>query len=277
MKNFNIKLTTLIALAAIIGYTSCQKSATKPAATTTVDYNAIAKSIGTSLNASMTGQLGGVNINDGVKAPSSVGMTKGEGKVLNSSVSSLCGYTIDTTYSSYTTPGDSTKWLSGKFTFKYTCNFGILDGYNAYDSLRTEVQTPTTLAEYTNAQNYVTKTLKADFSEIILNGTITTLTYNTIKATPTLATEYHDLACYYKLKGVVVKFVSGTSDIVAGYATFVSKTTDITKATGAEGFKMNYTGSMTWIGHHQAKLTIDPNHKYLMDFTTTPATITPTN
>ena len=52
------KLIIAVALAGIIGYTSCQKSSitTTPAP---VNYNAIASQIALSLNSSLTGQYGG--------------------------------------------------------------------------------------------------------------------------------------------------------------------------------------------------------------------------
>jgi hypothetical protein len=70
-----IKLIVAVALAGIVGYTSCQKSTVKTTPPP-VNYNSIASQIALSLNNSLTGQYGGANINDGVKAPASITPSK---------------------------------------------------------------------------------------------------------------------------------------------------------------------------------------------------------
>ena len=123
-----------------------------------------------SLNNSLTGQYGGTSINDGVKAPSSLGVNK-TGKALFTLP--FCGYKIDTSYSSYTTTNDTTKWISGQLNFTYTCSNTAVDGYNVYDTLRTQYYNSTFINDYTNAQNYSFKTIDANSSS--LNGYIRTL------------------------------------------------------------------------------------------------------
>ena len=126
--------------------------------------------------------------------------------------------------------------------------------------------------EYTNAQNYAFKTI--DSSSSSLNGYIRTLVSSTLYPTTTTSYQvYHAMSCYYALSGLVIKKTNGVSDVISGTATFNSKTSDIDQTTGAAGAFGNYTGSMTWIGNHKADLTIDPGHKFVIDFST--QTITP--
>jgi hypothetical protein len=263
-----IKLMVAVALAGIVGYTSCQKSSVTKTPVP-VDYNALASQIALSLNNSLTGQYGGASINDGVKAPAS--LTSGKtGKELFALP--VCGSKIDTNYSSYTTAGDTIKWLSGQLNFTFTCSNTTVDGYNVYDTLRTEVHNSTFVNEYTNAQNYAFKTIGASSSS--LNGYIRTLISTTTYPTTTVSYNiYHAMSCYYALSGLVIQTTNGVADITSGTATFNSKTSDIDQQTGASGVMANYTGSLTWIGNHKADLTIDPGHKFVIDFTT--STITP--
>jgi hypothetical protein len=229
----------------------------------------LASQIALSLNNSLTGQYGGASINDGVKAPAGLNSGKSSKAIF---ALPLCGSKIDTNYSSYTTSGDTIKWLSGQLNFTFTCSNTSVDGYNVYDTLRTEVHNSKFVNEYTNAQNYTFK--KIDASSSSLNGYIRTLISATTYPTTTVSYNiYHAMSCYYALSGLVVVNTNGVTDITAGTATFNSKTSDIDQQTGAEGFMANYTGSLTWIGGHKANLTIDPGHKYVIDFTTN--TITP--
>jgi hypothetical protein len=263
-----IKLIVAVALAGIVGYTSCQKSTVKTTPPP-VNYNSIASQIALSLNNSLTGQYGGANINDGVKAPASITPSK-SGKALFAVP--FCGYQIDTTYSSYTTSGDTIKWLSGQLNFTFTCTNTAVDGYNVYDTLRTEVHNSTFVDEYTNAQNYAFKTINSSSSS--LNGYIRTLISTTNYPITTVSYQvYHAMSCYYALSGLVITTTNGVADVTAGTATFNSKTSDIDVQTGPDGVFGNYTGSLTWIGNHKADLTIDPGHKFVIDFTTN--TITP--
>jgi hypothetical protein len=266
-----LKFKHLIAFALIgvLGYSACQKSSSSKTPATTVNYNAIASQIALSLNSSLTGQYGGASINDGVKAPSSLGVNK-TGKALFAFP--FCGSKVDTTYSSYTTSGDTSKWLLGELNFTFTCSEGsAVNGYTVYDSLRTQNYNTTFVDDYTNAQNYTFKTIDSTTSS--LSGTISTQIANSINATSTAPQVYHALSCHYLLTGLVIKKINGVTDVTAGSATYTSKTSEIDASTGQIGLFVNYTGSMTWIGNHKADLTIDPGHKYIIDFTT--KTITP--
>ena len=264
---FKVTHMIAVALAGIVIYSSCQKSSVTKTPVAP-DYNSIASQVALNLNSSLTGQYGGTNINNGVAAPASLTTNKSDKSLF---ALPLCGSKIDTNYSSYTTSGDTIKWLSGQLNFTFTCTNTAVDGYNVYDTLRTEVHNSTFVNEYTNAQNYAFKTIDANSSS--LNGYIRTLISSTIYPTTTAAQIYHAMSCYYQLSGLVITKTNGVSDVTAGTATFTSKTSDIDASTGASGVMGNYTGSMTWIGNHEADLTIDPGHKYLINFTT--KTITP--
>ena len=68
----NLTRIFIVLLAVVFCYSACKKAATKPASTSPITDADAAKQIALSLNQSLTGQLGGTNINDGAKAPSSI-------------------------------------------------------------------------------------------------------------------------------------------------------------------------------------------------------------
>src|SRR3569833_1771709 len=126
------QLLLCTAVAAIF-YSSCRKSEVKPVAKTAADTAAVNKQIALNLVQALNGSYGGTNINDGVKAQSNISTTHTD--PIESRIVPLCGFIIDTTFSSKTTSKDTVKVFSGNFRFVYTCSTNRPDGYIVHDSL----------------------------------------------------------------------------------------------------------------------------------------------
>ncbi|MHB8208812.1 hypothetical protein [Mucilaginibacter sp.] len=250
----------------IFCYSACKKTATKPVSTSPITDAYSAKQIALSLNQSLSGQLGGANINDGAKAPSSIVAGK-KTKTVNS-LNPLCGYVIDTAYTHLVLPGDTTEWLSGKFHFVYNCSSSYVDGYTVYDSLKVENYSPTFLDEYTNIQNYTFKATDNTYQSATLNGSIVTSISHQGITPPKIQNQFTSVDCNYQLKGLLITNASGTTDITAGTATFTSAVEEVDGPVGTHGYFANYAGSIQYIGNHQAKLIITGGHTYLINFVT---------
>lgn len=269
---FNFTRGFIVLLAVMLSYSACKRSATvKPVSTINQpDPDLVAKQIATSIYRSLTGQMGGTNINDGIKAPAS--LVKRSSKTLND-VSSLCGYTLDTAYSSYTTVADTDYWVSTKFIFTNTCTASSVDGYVVYDSVKTETKNSGFVNSCINIQKYNVTALDNTFKLVSCNGSINTTIWNTTYATANAAEVYHALGCNYNLQGLEIDLSKTVGDITKGTATYTAYTHDINAATGAIGVTINYTGNIVFEGNYTAKLTIDPSHYYTINFLTN--TITP--
>ena len=267
-RNLTRIVVALIAVTFI--FSACKKSenTVKPTNTPKPNPDAVAKQIALSLYNSLSGKMGGANINDGVKAPSS--LIRKNSKSLDA-ISSLCGYTLDTAYSSLTTSADTTFWSSTKFIFTNTCTTTNVDGYAVYDSVKTEARTSAFLNAYENIQKYNVVALDNTFKLVSCNGSINTTIWNTTYATSTEPEIYHALGCTYNLQGLVIDFSSGTADITKGTAPYTSYTKDVVG--GSQVVTINYTGTIEFLGNYLAKLTIDPGHYYTINYQTN--TITP--
>jgi len=262
----NITRISCLLLAVVLCYSACKKTATKPASTSPISEQNAAQQIAMSLSKSLTGQLGGANINDGAKAPYSIVAGK-KTKTVNS-LNPLCGYTIDTAYTHLVLPGDTTEWLSGKFHFVYNCSSSYVDGYTVYDSLKVENYSPTFIDEYTNIQNYTFKATDSTYKSSTLNGSIVTSISHQGITPPKIQNQFTSVDCNYQLKGLLISNASGTTDITAGTATFTSAVEEVDGPVGTKGYFVNYAGSIQYIGNHEAKLIITGGGTYLINFVT---------
>ena len=269
----NLTRIAIALIAVTFSISACKKSETRVTPVTTPQPNpdAVAKQIALSLYNSLTGQMGGTNINDGIKEPSSI--ASHNGKSLDA-VSSLCGYELDTAWQNYSVVNDTTYWTSSKFNFKNLCVLSQnVNGFAAYDSIRTNVSTSAFLNEYTNVQKYTAVALDNTFKVTGVNGSIFTSIANTVYPTGSDVQEYHTIVCDYNLVALVIDLSGSTADIKGGVATYKSSTKDITAGSNQQPVVINYTGNIIFLGNHTAKLTIDPKHYYTINFLT--KTITP--
>lgn len=259
---------TRIAIALIVvtfTFSACKKSETgiKPTNTPKPNPDAVAKQIALSLYNSLSGKMGGTNINDGVKAPAS--LVRHNGRSLDA-VSSLCGFTLDTAFSSLTTSADTNFWASTKLVFTNTCTSENVDGYAVYDSVKTEVSNPKFVNSIQNIQKYKVVALDNTFKLVSCNGSINTVIWNTTYTTASAVGNYHELGCNYNLQGLVIDFSSGKANITKGTAPYTSYTKDVADASDGTAVTINYKGTIEFLGNYKAKLTIDPNHYYTIDY-----------
>jgi hypothetical protein len=262
--NHTIKLALLVAI--IFCYAACKKSANKPSTSGQMSATDAAQQIALSLNKSLTGQLGGTNINDGIKVSSSIAI-KNNTKTVNS-LNPLCGFVIDTTYTHLVTPGDTSEWLSGKFHFVYNCGSSYVNGYTVYDSLKVENSSPSFLDEYTNVQNYTFTANDSTFVASKLNGSIVTSISHQGFSSPNVQNQFTSVDCNYQLSKLLINNASGSTDITSGTATFSSEVRNSTGPVGAKVFVVDYSGSIQYIGNHEAKLILNGGNTYLVNFST---------
>lgn len=250
----------LLLVAVICCYISCKKSQTKPAAKNAIDYPALSKQIAFNLVQSISGKYGGANVNDGIKAPSYISASH-TGRALFSA-NPLCGYTIDTTYNTTATAGDTAKTFFGNFKFIYTCSTTIPDGYIVHDSLINTETGPSFSNKFTTAQDYVVKALDQTYKLVSMNGHLFSL----------IETPANDgnkiLYIGYKLQGLKVDVSSGTADIVSGTA--LLNITITRQFKGEPDFEVLMTfGTLEYLGNHMAKLTLSgTNQTYMINLLT---------
>ncbi|WP_295794556.1 hypothetical protein [Mucilaginibacter sp.] len=250
----------LLLLAVVYCYTSCKKSAIKPVDKTNTDYAALSKQIALNLVQSISGKYGGANINEGIKAPSHISSNH-SGPVLFS-VNPLCGYTIDTTYNTTATAGDTTKTFFGNFKFVYTCSTTIPDGYLVHDSLMNTEKGPLFNNKYTTAQNYKVKALDQTYKLVSMDGYL----YSLVETVNSVGYNYVYIG--YKLQGLKVDVSSGSADVISGTALL-----NITLVRQDKGWPDNtinmIAGTLEYLGNHMAKLTLTPpNKSYLVNLLT---------
>lgn len=259
--------------AVVFLYSACKKTENKPVPAKSTDYAALSSKIALTLAKGLTGGFGGANINDGIKAPSKLSTDNHKGPRLFST-NPFCGYTIDTTYNNSATAGDTTKTFKGSFRFTYNCTGDNVDGYTVHDSL-TNIQEGTQFNNLSAVgQNYIVKALDNTYQYVSMIGDINTQVFNRVLTPAGATTEYHYLAAQYKLQDLKVRITNGVADIVSGTATFNMLRTDLDPTTAIDGNFYPYSGTITYLGNHKAKLTINgnPAQSYNVDLITGQAT-----
>jgi len=256
MTKYRLKFIAAIMICVAFFYTACQKTLVTSTATT--NSSAIGSQIALSLYKSITGQYGGANINNGIKAPNSIVSTH-KGPAINA-ITTLCGYTIDTTYFTSANLHDTTEAVSAHFKFIYNCANNTVNGYTLADSVTTVITSPLFNNVTASAQNYVVQALDTTYKLVSMVGGITSNTHNVVLS-GTVQTEYHDLTGQYYLSGVQVNLASGVADITTGTAAFTSTQTDFTVSSGTPAVTNSYNGTITFLGNHMAKVsfTMAPN------------------
>jgi hypothetical protein len=268
-KNFTQIVFTLSAM--VILYASCTKNNLKPVAATAVDYKALSSTIAITFYKSITGANGGVDVSQGIKSPFKPSST-GRGLRLNDVVS-LCGFAIDTTYgvtipppSPMPTP-DTIKHSYGKFNFVYTCDAGVVNGYNVTDSVAYTTSYFNYATNNLLGQRYVVKALDQTYKVVSMNGSI----FSSVGQFKTLSETGSYIQATYTLTGLKVDFTTGIADVVSGTATF-DMIVDPTASVALPANRKEYTGTITYLGNHKAKLTINPGQVFTVDLITGVAT-----
>lgn len=258
----NITRILVLLAVAVLLYPSCKKDQAAVNNQTTLDYKAMSGQIAMSLYRGITGQYGGTDVSKGIVLPANVNVANHAGLRLNST-STLCGFGVDTTFSSSRLAGDTTSTLFGDFHFVYNCSASTPDGYTVHDSLTTTQSGKSFSYKYTVAQNYVVKALDQTYRVVSMNGSIYTFVYSRAGA-------YYELSSAYKLHNLVVNFSSGTADITSGVSSFTMFGYQQSANPLDDGHPVQYAGTIVYSGNHLARLTItaNPGVTYLVNLQT---------
>jgi len=244
-----IKLYLIAALAAVtLTYTSCKKSGSGPA--NTVSSKQVSQQIALNLSQTLYGGLGGFSIFDGINPPSNVNIARrGRGLKLNDDgVDFGCGAVIDTTLTYSTTLDDGgSASISGEFKFSVLCANGTPNGLSFYTKLKVTESTAQIGATYNLGENLVITAVNPndDNTSILMNGSVN-VDANVQQKTGSKSTDAETFDYVFK----DVKIDPNVGDIVSGSATFA------TKGATPSG-TWNYSGTITFLGNHQAKIVIN--------------------
>jgi hypothetical protein len=249
------KIISAVLVSILCIYTACQKS-NVTANQQTVDPQLLSSQIAVSFYNSIAGQYGGVNINGGIQTPANLTLNP-TGPRING-LNSYCGYTIDTTYTNTATVHDTTKTSTVHFKFVYGCDGNKVDKYTVNDTIAISQKGALFANTSKVTQGYLVKALDQTYKLVSMDGAITTAFHNSTLNSAHATTEYHDVNTQYTLGGVKVDLSSGTADVTVGTATFEIQTTDVTPANTA-GWHGKYSGTITFLGNHQAKLSLQIN------------------
>lgn len=249
---FTSKGILAVVICTIFVYTACKKVGTAPSAPQTASAQRVAGVVASDLASEMAGTYGGISLSNGVKIPSPLA-TKTNSLILNS-MSSLCGYTVDTTVS-YVYKTDSTKsTVNGTFDFTYLCSDGSTypNGYTASTSITSKGKTSSYTYTYKIAQDYTVKALDPQDTLVSLDGKLVSNGDFKPNANANIDTNYTKPQFQhqrYVLTNLKID-VPQNLDIISGTATFVTS--------GSNGFgSWSYSGTIEFIGNHMAIITIN--------------------
>jgi hypothetical protein len=248
----SVKYCCAVLIAITCVYSACKKSATTPSNTSNTAQ--ISKQIAVNLYKSLSGQYGGSNINDGIKAPFNLAPGH-KGPSINS-VNPYCGYLIDTTYNTTTVLVDTTTGHSGHFKFTYGCTSTALDSYLLDDSLTNTVNYPLFAGTYKVTQKYFVKSLDPVYKTSSIEGYITYSAHSSFLNSSNAVIKYYNSDSQYAMHGVKVVVTSGIADITEGTTTFTSQVANLDSTTGPSGYFSGFTGTITFLGQHIAKVSI---------------------
>jgi hypothetical protein len=263
------KFTTIILLGMAIVYSSCQKAGIKAAdatntttttgtTTPTANTSTVGSQIALSLAKSLAGQYGGTNINNGIKAPNSLLLTR-KGPSING-IYDLCGVTLDTTYNTTTLSHDTTNVLSGSFKFTYICaSFGV-NGYKVTDSITNAAANKSFYNTNTVVQQYLVTALDSTYLVVSMDGGVSETSHNSTLNPATGSTvAYHDLSSQYILNSVKVNYSTGVANIYVGNASYTTTQTDYDPTISATPVVTVYHGGIVYLGNNMVTMTMQIN------------------
>ncbi|MDR3694347.1 hypothetical protein [Mucilaginibacter sp.] len=230
-------------------YTSCKKDAAKQNTTqnqsTAASPDVISQQVAANLAKSLAGTYGGVNLSNGLSAPSVIQSDFGHQG--GSTPNPLCGFTVDTVLHYTTNVGDTIKSTSnGRIIFYFNCFNGQPAGFLASDSLKTVGTAPGYSFLFDITQYYVIKSLNSANSLLLVNGALKSFVDLTYSKTGIKPTTDHTT---YVMLGLTVD-LSKNNDVTSGIATFIS--------TGSNNYgPWTYVGTIKYLGNHKADVTIN--------------------
>lgn len=245
----NLKLIIAALICVAVTYSACKKT-TESHSKSTVSAKVVSSRIAQNLGQALYGIQGGFNISDGIDFPSNLDMAhKGRLKVQSQGDHPDCGFKIDTAFQLSLDLSDTAKIdLWTKIKYEVLCTNGVLSGVAVYDTLNASATSSQYIIATRVGENITLKSLSPGNSQakLTLDGTLNvfaSLQPKTGKEKPTTGSfnfKFTALTIDPKLDG----------DIISGSATFATNGSD---ATGT----WDYKGSITFIGDHKAKITID--------------------
>ncbi|BAU55929.1 hypothetical protein [Mucilaginibacter gotjawali] len=246
-----LKLTLLFTALSVV-YLSCKKNETTVVKSKT-DYAALSGRIAVDLYKSITGQYGGANVKNGIKAPVNLTGNKNALSFSTFAMSPLCGFTIDTSYNYNQTATDTSINYTGNFHFVYTCSADIPDGYIVRDSITNTYSGAAFNAPYTVAQDYKVQALDKTYKTVSMNGyNYSSHNYRVLKGQVTLGFDYFYSG--FKLLGLIVDVSGSVPDVVSGTSTFYNFEYNNLPGGPIDGVQTATTGTITFLGNHQAEI-----------------------
>ncbi|WP_162996757.1 hypothetical protein [Mucilaginibacter kameinonensis] len=239
-------------------YSACTKSAAVKPDTSNVKAsdNVASSAIADNLAKSLAGSFGGSSVKDGV-APS----INSSSKVKVQSTYS-CGFYVDTALNYVFNQGDTLKATkTGGVQYYFVCENDKTVGYDSIDSLNTVGSGPGFSYVYNIVQKYKVRGVNTNNSNFSMEGPMKAYADNEYPRYKTFSRVHNT----YVFKNL---YIHGDDnfDITSGTATFHSE-----GKTNGGGW--DYSGTITFLGNHKAKLTF-LNKTFLVDLltgTSTPA------
>jgi hypothetical protein len=268
MKHTFTRVACVLAMFVIL-FASCKKDTASNKPVQGINYAGLSSTIALNLINSLNGKDGGQSISNGIKAPLSL-TPQHKGPAIFS-MTSACGFTIDTAWNYNATAADTAKTFAGNFKFIYTCSANSVNGYILHDSITNTENSAKFSNTFIVSQNYTVVALDQTYKLVSMNGSIQTVSKNIILNAGTIA-GYHNLFAFYVLNGLQVNFASGAADITTGTATFTMIKGDLDPAGSQAASALTLTGKIEFLGNHSARLTIDPGHVYTVNLLTGTAT-----
>jgi hypothetical protein len=254
----NLRNTLPLLMAVAIFYSACKKTENKPASSTTTDAASLA--IAKNLVQSLSGAFGGASIKDGIQVSPNVMSSTSKLKMQSKDVQ--CGFYSDSSLNLDYKLGDTVaSHTTGSINYFFICNGDNTIGYDLRDSISTAGKGPGYTFAYALTQNYHVRGLNSNNSNFSLNGTLKSYVDNEYTVYVNSSASVHNI---YTFSNLYVH-ADDNFDITSGTATFES----IGKThSGA----WDYSGTITFLGNHKAKLTF-LSKVYWVDLIT--GTVTP--
>ena len=234
---FNFTRALLCLTAIVFSLTDCKKSTLSPLPATTDVHNldSLASQIVSGYMQSLNGKIGNININDGIKAPTKF-TANNKGPVLFST-QPMCGYMIDTAYTTSIIAGDTTKLTSGNFNFIYTCSTNYLDGYKVKDSVEVKQVATGFYTDYKYGEDLTVKALDNTYKLVSVAGNSSIDTYSGNSSPENSSSRFVRTHQGYNFFDTQVDLSTG-KPYYKGEASFIINATDI------NGKYVSYTGIM---------------------------------
>lgn len=250
-----IILIALLLGGAVFAFTGCKKSSSKP----TVDAKTISSQIALNLAQTLYGGLGGFDISNGLSATASINrkqlMAKRQqmifklngGKQLNDFGDDIgCGLSADTTLNYSATEDGVSETIAGTIGFTFLCTNEVFSGFNIHDNLTITAKNASLSGTYKLAENLTAESQNPsdENSSYTLGGTFS-LSDNIAYVSPKSTTSES-----YSYNFSTPLLIDSGGNIDSGACSF---TTSGSNASGT----WNYTGTVTFLGNYQVKITIN--------------------